>query len=285
MNGIVGSRKRRMLGTILYLSMLVLASILFLLPFVWMIKTAFMEAPQIVAYPPEWIPRPITLRAFREGIARGNFPLFMKNTVVITALCILGTTISSSMAGFAFARLRGPGKSILFTLLLSTMMIPSTVTLIPMFVLYSNLHWVDTILPLVLPSFLGGGAFNIFLLRQFFGSIPKELAESAMIDGCTWPRIFSSIYIPNAKPALLVVVMFTFVACWNDYFGPMIYLVNPSKFTIAIGLATFKTQYGTTQDLGPMMAMALLTVLPVLLLYLFCQKYFVQGVVTSGVKG
>lgn len=281
----VGQKKKRIRSIVITELVLALFAVVFLLPFAWMIKTAFMTPSQIVAYPPEWIPNPFTLRSFEEGLTMGDFPQFFLNSSVITLLSIVGTLISSSMVAFGFARLTAPGKSMLFALLLATMMIPGTVTLIPMFVLYSNLRWVDTILPLVLPTFLGGGAFNIFLLRQFFGSIPKEMAESAMIDGCSWPRIFASIYLPNAKPALLVVTMFTFVNTWNDYFGPMIYLANPKKFTIAIGLATFKNQYGATQDLGPMMAMALLTVLPVLLLYLFCQKYFVQGVVTSGVKG
>lgn len=280
-----GAKRRRALSTLLWECVLALCSILFLLPFVWMVKTAFMTPRQIVAYPPQWIPNPFTVRSFQEGLAVSGFDRYFANTAFITVMTIAGTLLSSSMVAFGFARLKARGKGLLFTTLLATMMIPSTVTLIPMFVLYSNLKWVDTYLPLILPAFLGGGAFNIFLLRQFFASIPKELAESAMIDGSSWPGIFARIYLPNAKPSLLVVTMFTFVGAWNDYFAPMIYLVNPKKFTLAIGLNTFKSQYGGAQDLGPLMAMSLLTVLPVLALYLFCQKYFVQGVVTSGVKG
>ncbi len=280
-----GAKARKAASTVGWELVLALCSILFLLPFVWMIKTAFMEAEQISAYPPEWIPNPWTLRAFYEGLASADFVQYMLNTCLVTALSIVGSVVSSSMVAFGFARLSGPGKRFLFTMLLATMMIPGTVTLIPMFVLYSNLKWVDTYLPLVLPAFLGGGAFNIFLLRQFFATVPKELAESAMIDGCSWPRIFWSIYLPNAKPSLLVVTMFTFVAAWNDFLGPIIYLVNPKKFTLAVGLNIFKSQYGGAMDLGPLMAMSVLTVLPVLALYLSCQKYFVQGIVTSGVKG
>lgn len=282
---VVGMKKRRFFITLGWELVLVVMSILFVLPFVWMIKTAFMTPQQTVAYPPEWIPRPPTIRAFFEGMETANFGRYFMNTAFVTVMTIVGTLLSSSTVAFGFARLKGPGKSFWFTMLLATMMIPGTVTLIPMFVLYSNLKWVDTYLPLILPAFLGGGAFNIFLLRQFFASIPKELAESAMIDGCTWPRIFAQIYVPNAKPSLLVVTMFTFVAAWNDYFGPMIYLINPNKFTVSIGLNAFKSQYGGAMDLGPLMAMSLLTVLPVLVLYLCCQKYFVQGIVTSGVKG
>lgn len=279
------SKGKRAVSVVLWWILMSACSVLFLLPFVWMALTAFKTAPQTVAYPIEWIPNPWTIRAFVEGLQTGGFEYFFFNSAFITVMCIIGTVASGALVAFGFARLNARSKNFLFTVLLATMMIPGTVTLIPMFVLYSKLKWVDTFIPLILPAFLGGGAFNIFLLRQFFASIPKELAESAMLDGCSWFRIFWNIYLPNAKPSLLVVTMFTFVGTWNDYFSPMIYLVNPKKFTIAIGLATFKNQYGGAQDIGPMMAMSLLTVLPVLLLYLLCQKYFVEGVVTSGMKG
>lgn len=265
--------------------LLIAISFFFILPFVWVTRTAFMEPTQASRYPIEWIPNPVTLENFAKGLDAADFVRFFKNTVLVTGLSIIGTVTSSALVAFGFARLWAPGKKALFMLLLSTMMIPSTVTLIPMFVLYSKIHWVDTYLPLVLPCFLGGGAFNIFLLRQFFVGIPRDLSESAMIDGCGWGRIFGQIYLPNAKPSLLVVIMFTFVNTWNDYFGPMIYLTNPRKYTVALGLTLFKDQYGGTMNMGPLMAMTFLTILPVLALYLFCQKYFVQGVVTSGIKG
>ncbi|MGN0803338.1 MAG: carbohydrate ABC transporter permease [Candidatus Faecivicinus sp.] len=276
---------RRITSTCLWELLLILISFFFILPFVWVTRTAFMKPTQASLYPIQWIPRPVTLENFVKGLDAANFAQFFKNTVLITGLSIIGTVISSSMVAFGFARLQAPGKKALFMLLLSTMMIPGTVTLIPMFVLYSRLHWVDTYIPLVLPCYLGGGAFNIFLLRQFFAAIPKDLSESAMIDGCSWPGIFARIYLPNAKPSLLVVMMFTFANTWNDYFGPMIYLTNPKKYTVALGLTLFKDQYGGTMNMGPLMAMTFLTILPVLALYLFCQKYFVQGVVTSGIKG
>lgn len=278
-------RIKRFLSVSAWWMVMLICSALFMLPFVWMLLTAFKTAPQTVAYPIQWIPNPWTFRAFIEGLETGGFNQFFRNTTFITFSCIIGTLLSGSVVAFGFARLNARGKNFLFSILLATMMIPGTVTLIPMFVLYSKLKWVDTFLPLILPSFLGGGAFNIFLLRQFFAAIPNELGESAMLDGCSWFRIYRSIYLPNTKPALLVVTMFTFVGTWNDYFTPMIYLVNPKKFTISIGLATFKNQYGGAQDIGPMMAMSLLALLPVLVLYLLCQKYFVEGVVTSGLKG
>lgn len=276
-------KNRRWYTTLFMQLVLVALSIVYILPLFYMITTAFKEAPQIVKYPPEWIPNPWSLRSFRAGLATGLIGNFFKNSVTITVLNIVGVLFSSSLVAFGFACLHAKLKNMLFIVLLSTMMIPSTVTLIPMFVLYSRLKFVDTYLPLVVTAFLGGGAFNIFMLRQFFVGIPLSLAESARLDGCGWGRIYWNIYVPNAKPALIVVTMFTFVNCWNDYFGPMIYLTTPSKYTVAIGLNLLVTQYGTV-DAGPLMAMAFLTVLPVLVLYVVCQKYFVQGIVTTGMK-
>ena len=284
MRGKKAYRLRRIAVTCGWEILLIAISFFFILPFVWVTRTAFMAPTQASRYPIEWIPDPITFENFVKGRRRRLCAVFQKHSACHrTEHRRHGA--SSALVAFGFARLWAPGKKTLFMLLLSTMMIPSTVTLIPMFVLYSKIHWVDTYLPLVLPCFLGGGAFNIFLLRQFFVGIPRDLSESAMIDGCGWGRIFAQIYLPNAKPSLLVVVMFTFVNTWNDYFGPMIYLTNPRKYTVALGLTLFKDQYGGTMNMGPLMAMTFLTILPVLVLYLFCQKYFVQGVVTSGIKG
>jgi ABC-type glycerol-3-phosphate transport system permease component len=279
----VMNRNRRWYNSALMIILLLALSFFFLLPLIYMVSRSFMPASQISKYPPEWIPNPWTLRSFEQGLSTGMIGDFFKNSVIITVLNIIGVLFSSSLVAFGFACLKSKLKNFLFLLLLSTMMIPNTVTLIPMFVLYSNFKLVDTYFPLVMMAFLGGGAFNIFLLRQFFLAIPNSLAESARLDGCGWGRIYWNIYLPNAKSALLVVTMFTFVNCWNDYFGPMIYLTSPSKYTVAIGLNLFKSQFGTT-DIGPLMAMAFLTVLPILIIYVICQKYFVQGIVTTGMK-
>lgn len=256
----------------------------FILPFVWMISTAFKTPQQTIAYPPQWIPNPATFRSFIDGYGNGIFGVFFKNSVIITTLCIIGTVLSSSLVAFGFARLNSKLKNFWFVLLLSTMMIPGTVTLIPIYTLYSKIGWINTILPLVVPSFLGVNAFYIFLLRQFFVGIPKELAESAMIDGCSWFKIFYKIFLPNAKPALIVVTLFTFVSTWNDFFGPMIFLIDPNKYTLAVGLNSFKQQYSGAMDMGPLMAMSVLTILPILILFLAAQKYFVQGITTTGLK-
>lgn len=277
-------KRRTLLCNLAVETALLFLSLIFLLPLFYMITTSLKSPQQIALYPPQWIPYPITLRAYAEGLSQGLFGRFAFNTVLTTLLRVLGTLLSSALCGFAFACLNAKGKNLWFLCLMATMMIPGTVTLIPMFMFYSKIGWVNTFLPLVVPAFLGGGAFNIFLLRQFFSSIPQSLSESARIDGCGWLRVLGGIYVPNAKPALIVVAIFTFVAAWNDYFGPLIYLTSPSKYTIAIGLTLFKDQYGGVMDTGPMMAMTFLSVLPVMLLYGFCQKYFVQGVVTSGMK-
>ncbi len=260
-------------------------SILFVLPFIWMVSTAFKTAPQCVDYPPTFIPRPFTLRAFEEMFSISPILTYIKNSVVVVALNILGTLLSCSLVAYGFARFRCREKNILFTILLSTMMIPSFTLIIPQFSLYIKLGWVNTILPLVVPSFLATNAFSIFIMRQFFMSFPIELDEAARLDGCGYLGVLTRILLPNSKTVMFVVALFCFVGSWNDFFGPMIYLNDMEKYTLAVGLVMLKASQGATLDMGPMMAGALLAVIPTFVLYLTCQKYFVQGVVTSGLKG
>lgn len=164
-------------------------------------------------------------------------------------------------------------------------MIPSSVTLLPTYTIFSKFGLVNTYWPLIIPSLFGGGAFYIFLLRQFFAAIPNELSEAAIVDGCSWFGVFWKVVFPNAKPALIVVVINQFVYSWNDYFAPMIYLQQPEKYTVSLGISFFKSMYGSMIDVGPMMAVAMLAIVPILILYISCQKYFIEGVVTSGIKG
>lgn len=262
-----------------------LLSTLFVLPFIWMVSTAFKTAPQCVDYPPTFIPRPFTLRSFREVFAISPILTYIRNSVVISLLNILGTLISCSLVAYGFARFRCREKSFWFTILLSTMMIPSFTLIIPQFSLYVKLGWVNTILPLTLPSFLATNAFSVFILRQFFMSFPRELDEAARLDGCSYMGVLIRILLPNSKTSMFVVALFCFVGTWNDFFGPLIYLNDMEKYTLAVGLVMLKASQGATLDMGPMMAGALLAVVPTFILYLTCQKYFVQGVVTSGLKG
>ena len=260
-------------------------SVIFVLPFIWMLSTAFKTAPQCVDYPPTFIPRPFTLRAFREVFEISPILTYIRNSVVIVLLNILGTLISCSLVAYGFARFRCREKNLWFTILLSTMMIPSFTLIIPQFSFYVKLGWVDTILPLTFPSFLATNAFSVFILRQFFMSFPRELDEAARLDGCSYMGVLTRILLPNSKTSMFVVALFCFVGTWNDFFGPLIYLNDMEKYTLAVGLVMLKASQGATLDMGPMMAAALLAVIPTFILYLTCQKYFVQGVVTSGLKG
>lgn len=259
-------------------------AVVMILPLYFMIVTSFMEITQINRFPPELIPSPWTLRSFTRIFEGGLFPNYLANTVFITVFSLTGVLLSSSLTAFGFACLNAKSKNVLFVLMLSTMMIPGTVTMIPTFVLFSNFKWVDTYLPLIIPCYFGGGAFNIFLLKQFFSGMPSELKEAARIDGCGWFRVYWQIYIPNAKTALLVVFLFSLIGTWGDYMGPLIYLVTPRKYTLSLGITLFKSQY-SLNDPGPIMAYAFLSVLPILVLYCFFQKYFVEGIVTTGIKG
>ena len=184
---------------------------------------------------------------------------------------------------YGFARFRFPGKDVLFLIMISTMMIPVQVTMIPTFILFKYIGWIDTFLPLIVPTFFGGGAFNIFLMRQFFLTIPFELDEAAKIDGCNYLQTFYIILMPLVKPALVTVSIFGFVYNWNDFLNPLIYLNSSSNYTLALGLQTFTTMYGTDYNL--MMAASTIVLLPILIVFFFGQRYFIEGVATSGLKG
>ena len=267
---------------------LIVMALIFSFPTLWMIFNSFYDTTQATAYPPRFIPDPWTLRSYRSVFNvnnNTNVLVYFKNSAVVTLLCIAGTLLSASLAAFGFAKLKSRYKNTLFFIVLSTMMIPTTVTLIPLYNVYSKIGFIDTLYPLVLPAFFGSSAFSIFLLRQFFAAIPKELSESAIIDGCSWFQIFYRIVVPNSIPAFTVVLINTFVYNWNDYFIPMIMLSSKDKYTIAIGLTFSKDMYGNIIDTGPMMALATLSILPILILYLVGQKAFITGVVTTGIKG
>lgn len=280
----MSTSKKKVIETIVIEAVLIFFAFLFLLPTLWMFCTS-LKSPEQISKFKELFPNPLTIRSYISGLAGGQFLLYIRNTLFIGIMCVIGTVSSCSLVGFGFAKFKAKGKNILFMILLSTMMVPQTVTLIPSYMLYSKLGWINTYIPLILPAFFGTSAFNIFLLRQFFSGLPNELAEAGRIDGCSWIGIFAKIYIPNTKPALLVVTINQLVFVWNDYMAPLIYLGRPDKFTIALGLNMFKAQYGGAMDVGPLMAMSCLTVAPLLILYVCFQKYFVEGIATSGIKG
>lgn len=222
------------------------------------------------------------LRAGRDGSPAFDFLLYLKNTLRICLLVVFGTLLSCSLVAYGLACVNWRGREVLFWIMLATMMLPGQVTMIPVFMTFKKLGWIGTILPLVVPSFLGN-AFFIFLLRQFYRSIPPELAEAARIDGCSELGIWWRIMLPLSKPALAVVGLFTFIGTWNDFLGPLIYLIDNRQYTLSIGLAMFQGQYGG--QWGEMMAMSTLMLLPIIILFFFTQKTFIQGVKMSGIKG
>ena len=277
---------RKYLNPALWYLTLTVLGIMFAFPFIWMILTGFQTGRQAGAFPPTIIPDPWSLQGYIRGFTgHANFLRFFYNSSYIAVMSVIGAIFSSTLVGYGFSRLRAPGKTFLFSVLLATMMIPNNVTLLPIFVIYSRFGWLNTHIPLILPSFLGMNAFCIFLMRQFFNSIPKEIAEAARVDGASIFQVFYRVFLPNTKPAIFVVVLFTFVWSWNDFFAPLVFLTDSSMYTLAVGLNFFKGQFPGTTDYSPLMAMATFSMVPILLMFLFAQKYFIEGIATTGLKG
>lgn len=277
-------KKAKLAARIVTYFVLIAAAVICLFPFIWMISTSFKPMSDIYKMPPTLFPENGTVENFVEGWKGANFQLYFKNTAVITFLATVGTVLSSSVVAYGFARFQSRCSKLLFMVLLGTMMLPTQVTLIPQYLLYYKLGMVDTIWPLIIPSWLGGGAFNIFLFIQFFRTLPKELDEAAKIDGANSLQVFTRILLLAVKPVMLAVLVMALVYNWNDFFNPLIYLNSNDKFTIAIGLQFFKGSQGNVQ-VGQMMSMALVSLLPVLVIFATCQKYFIQGIKMSGLKG
>lgn len=258
-------------------------SCVFLIPFFWMLSTSLTEASKIIVKDRSWIPHPAVWKNYADALTVLPFGLFLKNTLIITFACIVGQVLSASLVAFGFSRMRFPGRDAIFILVLSTMMLPAQVTQIPTFILFTHLQWIDTLKPLIVPAFFGGGAFFIFLLRQFFMTLPKELEDAAKMDGCSPLGIYWNVAIPLSKPALATVAVFSFMAHWNDFMGPLIYVQSMENKTLALGLASFKSLHGTEYHL--MMAASIAVLMPVLIIFFSMQKYFVKGIVMSGIKG
>ena len=271
-------------GRIITYIILIFAAVICLFPFLWMVSTSFKETSEIYKMPPDLIPTNPTVQNYIEGWKGADFGLFFKNSLFITIIATVGTVLSSAFVAYGFARFKARFSGLLFTILLATMMLPMQVTLIPQYLMFNKLGMINTYFPLLIPSWLGGGAFNIFLFIQFFRTLPKELDEAAKIDGANSFQIFTKIMLPAVKPVMLAVLVMSLVYNWNDFFSPLIYLNDNKKFTIAIGLQFFKGSQGNVQ-IGQMMAMSLVALLPVLVIFAVCQKYFIQGIKMSGLKG
>lgn len=263
---------------------LAFATLIVLLPFFWMLVSSFKSQRELFAYPPTFLPSVWKWENYKQVLSAGSisfFEMFLNSMKVTLPVVVLNITFSS-LAAYAFARINFPFKKLIFMMFISSMMIPAAVVMIPRFLLFTNLKLVDTYLPLILPSAFGT-AFSIFLLRQFFMTIPKDLEEAAVIDGCGKFRIWATIIVPLSKPIIATLSVFLFQGTYNDFMGPLIYLNSDTKFTIQLGLASFRNSFATRYDL--IMAGSMLALIPVLIIYIVCQKYIVKGIVMSGLKG
>jgi multiple sugar transport system permease protein len=274
---------RSVLGEVGWHLVLSFFGLALLTPLIWLISTSLKEPSDIFVLPPTWIPDPVRWQNYPEALAAQPFGRFFLNTLTITILATLGTVLTASAAAFAFARLRFPLRSFWFGVVISTLMLPAIVTLIPTFILFRWLGWIDTFYPLIVPYWFGGGAFNIFLLRQFFLTIPLELDEAARMDGASNYRIYWQIILPLAQPALATVVIFGIINHWNEFVLPLIYLHSRENWTMAIGLQGFKDLYSTQWHW--LMAASTLMVLPLIVLFFSAQRYYLEGIQMSGIAG
>ena len=273
--------QRRTAGHIIVHVLLWLGVMLMFIPLAWTLSTSLKPVSDIYIFPPKWIPNPIRWENYREAVTAIPFLTYLKNTVIITGLSIVGKVASVTLVGFAFARLQWWGREVFFVIMLATMMLPPHVTLIPQFVLFKQLGWIDTFYPLIVPQFFGG-PYLTFLARQFFMTLPRDLDDAARIDGCSSWGVFSRVIMPLSKPVVIMIVILVFNGTWNEFLMPLIYLQNQNNFTLALGLRMFQGEAATSWHL--LMAASLLTMLPVLVLFFTAQRYFMQGIVFTGVK-
>jgi len=276
----VRMRIQRIVATLLIL----MGAGVVLVPFWWMIRTSLMSMGEAFLVPTHWYPRNVEWHNYIDAWRAAPFTQYTWNSVVVTFLSTVGTVFTASLTAFGFARLRAPGRDFLFMLILSSLMIPSIVVLVPTYLLFLKLGWIDTYLPLIVPYWLGGGAFSIFLLRQFFRGIPRDFDEAATLDGASFFRIYWNIAVPLSLPAHAAVAIFAFFFHWNEFFGPLIYLNNSEKYTLPVGLSFFVKAYGVVQW-NQLMAVTLVAMLPCIVVFFLAQRYFVEGITLTGVKG
>jgi ABC-type glycerol-3-phosphate transport system permease component len=267
--------------TLVY-GLLIIFACVISIPLVWMIGTSLKTSQQIFTWPIEWIPNPVVWSNYPEALSVRPFSRWATNSMITAGMSVIGHCFSATIVAYAFSRLRWRGRNFLFLVMLATLMLPQEVTLIPQFLIFSRLHWVNTLLPLFVPPFFGG-AFNIFIMRQFMIMLPKDLDDAARIDGCGYLQTLVRIILPQVLPALGFIAINTFRARWNDFFHPLIYLNDPKLFTLALGLRSYRSDYQV--EWSYLMAASLVAMLPVIVLFFVAQRYFIQGIVFTGVKG
>ena len=280
-------KNKKLLSRFLFYVVTIGFSLMFLFPFFWTVSSSLKTSRDIVSYPPTLIPSVVQWTNYPVAWQTVEFGPFFMNSIIVAVLTLIGGTFSGLVVAYGFARFRFPGRDLLFGLCLSTLILPPEVTIIPLFLIFRDLGWLDTLKPLIVPSFLGGGAFTIFLLRQFILTLPFDLDEAALIDGAGRIRILFEIIVPNAKPALAAAAVFGFINHWNEFFQALIFLNSRENFTIPLGLYTLRTYAGDPGEPKDhlLMAGSVIATLPIVIIFFLAQRYFVQGIVTSGIKG
>jgi ABC-type glycerol-3-phosphate transport system permease component len=274
--------RQRVLGVVGHIALVAIA-LISLLPLIYMVSTSLKAYGEEFSYPIEWIPDPIVWSNYRDVFDRVPVMTFLTNTLTVTLLTLVGGLLSSSLVAYGFARTRFPGRDFLFMMMLSGLMLPYMVTLIPQFVLFRNLGWINTLLPLIVPAFFGGHPFYIFLLRQFFKGLPTDLEDAAKLDGAGFFRIWWTVAMPLAKPGLATVAILSILNHWNDFTAPLVYLNTQDNWTLALGIRLFRDQYQVNFNL--MMAYAVMMTIPVFTVFFAFQKYFIRGITISGMGG
>lgn len=274
---------RRGLTAVLKHAFLISFALLFVAPWFWMLSTSLKPLRQAFLVPPVWIPQPIEWQNYPRAFLAAPLLMYTQNTLTIALISVVGALLSNTLVAYSFARLRWPGRDLCFIAVIATLMLPFQVTMIPLYILFRQFGWLNTFLPLIVPTFLGS-AFYTFLLRQFFLTIPQEISDAARIDGCSEFGVLWRIILPMSKPGLAVVALFQFINAWNDFLAPLIYLDEKSKFTLALGLRNMQTAYGTS-DIPVIMAATTMTILPVIVVFFIAQRTFIQGITFSGLKG
>ncbi|MFN3684664.1 MAG: carbohydrate ABC transporter permease [Fimbriimonadaceae bacterium] len=282
-------KRRNLLAVLSIEAVLVAMSVLFLFPLLWLVSTALKPIEETMRIPPVWIPSKLMWSNFADAMTYGAdklgyipFLVYARNTLILCVLVVAGTVASNTLVAYSFARLKWKGRDAMFAATLATMMVPFPVLMVPTFALFRQLEWIGTFRPLWVPAWFGS-AFSIFLLRQFFRTIPFELSEAAKIDGASEWRVFRDVVLPLCKPAIAVVALFSFMGTWNDFLGPLIYLLDQKTFTLALGLQFYQSQHGGTQW-NLLMAASTIVVAPVIVLFFFTQRLFIQGIALTGLK-
>ncbi len=283
--GGLGMAATRTIGHGLLYVVLTAGAIVAVIPMAWTLSSSLKDSVHIFTPRIQWIPNPILWHNYVDLFAKLPFLRFIANTLIIVLSNVVSAILTGSLVAYAFARLRAPGRNALFMLVISTMLLPYHVTLIPRYIIFNWLKMIDTYGPLIIPGWFGGGAFEIFLFRQFFLSLPIELDDAARMDGCGTLRIYWSIVMPLSKPVIATIGIFNFIWAWSDLFGPLIYLNSMEKFTLSLGLATVRraADWGTRWEL--VMVGSVVSIIPMLITFFLGQKYFVQGIALSGIKG